>query len=180
MTIEQTIEGIIKREGPFVDHPDDKGGPTCWGVTETTARHYGYNGPMRDLPRDVAAQIYLKRYFKDPGFHKIFIIHPGIADEMVDSGVNCGPAQPIKWLQRALNFFNLQGTVYPDLVVDGDLGPATVDALRALLKKRGEDGATVILRALNCLQGAYYIDITEKRPANESFAFGWFLNRVQG
>jgi hypothetical protein len=37
----------------------------------------------------------------------------------------------------------------------------------------------VILRALNCLQGARYFDITETRAANEEFFFGWMLNRVE-
>jgi hypothetical protein len=35
-----------------------------------------------------------------------------------------------------------------------------------------------MLRALNSLQGARYIDIGESRPANEDFMFGWFLHRV--
>src|SRR4051812_11797343 len=46
------IEALIDREGGYVDHPADKGGPTCFGITEAVARAQGYSGPMRQLPRD--------------------------------------------------------------------------------------------------------------------------------
>ena len=38
MTADQIIEGILGKEGGYVDHPSDKGGPTRWGITQTTAR----------------------------------------------------------------------------------------------------------------------------------------------
>jgi hypothetical protein len=37
-----------------------------------------------------------------------------------------------------------------------------------------------MLRALNALQGARYIDIAEGRPSQEAFTYGWFLHRVGG
>ena len=180
MSITAIIEGVIGREGGHSNNPADTGGETMWGVTVAVARRYGYLGPMRDMPRDVAAQIYLKQYFMEPGFHGIFIIHAGIAEKMVDAGVNCGVAQPAKWLQRTLNCLNRQGKLYPDLTVDGAIGNATRSALQVLLRERGESGGQAILKALNCLQGAYYIDITERRAENEEFIFGWLTNRIQG
>ncbi len=50
MTADKTIEGILGKEGGYVDHPSDKGGPTRWGITQTTARAHGYTGDMRNLP----------------------------------------------------------------------------------------------------------------------------------
>ena len=49
------IDAVIDREGRYVNHPADRGGPTRWGVTEAVARAQGYAGPMRDLPRAEAA-----------------------------------------------------------------------------------------------------------------------------
>ena len=45
------IDALIDREGGFVDHPADSGGPTCFGITQAVARAHGYAGPMRQLPR---------------------------------------------------------------------------------------------------------------------------------
>lgn len=179
MSIQAIIEGVVEREGGFVDNPHDRGGPTCWGITEATARRNGYAGPMRDLPRDLAVKIYFQEYVVDPGFLQIAAISTAIAAELVDTGVNCGPGRPGPWLQRTLNLLNRQGKLFPDLDVDGKLGPATRAALQYVLRNRGADGEKVILRALNCLQGAYYIEITERRAANEEFFVGWMLNRVE-
>ena len=67
---------------------------------------------------------------------------------------------------------------YPDLVVDGVVGPATIAALRAYLAKRGAEGERVLLVALNCTQGARYLEITETRQQNEDFLYGWLRERV--
>lgn len=178
-SVDQMIEELIGREGRYTNDPHDAGGETMWGITATVARANGYTGPMRDMPRATAAAIYRAEYFTRPGFDKVYSLSQRIAEEMFDTGVNMGVSIPGPWLQRILNAMNQGGKDYPDLTVDGALGPTTIAALRAFLNKRGDDGERVMLRALNCLQGARYLDITEKRGANEAFAFGWFLNRVE-
>jgi lysozyme family protein len=60
--IDGLIEDLIAREGGFVDHPADKGGPTRWGITQAVARRHGYKGQMENLPRSVAALIYKQQY----------------------------------------------------------------------------------------------------------------------
>ena len=64
--VDRLIEALIDREGGFVDHPADKGGPTCFGITEAVARAHGYAGAMRRLPRDEAAAIYRRLYWLRP------------------------------------------------------------------------------------------------------------------
>lgn len=49
MTKDEIFAAILSREGGYVDHPDDRGGPTHWGITLTTARANGYMGDMRNL-----------------------------------------------------------------------------------------------------------------------------------
>ena len=34
VAVDRLIEGVLEREGGFVDHPADRGGPTCFGITE--------------------------------------------------------------------------------------------------------------------------------------------------
>ena len=47
------LEALIEREGGYVYHPADKGGPTRFGITQDVARAQGYHGDMRDLPREL-------------------------------------------------------------------------------------------------------------------------------
>ena len=54
----------------------------------------------------------------------------------------------------------------------------TVAALTAYMQKRGVEGEGVLLKALNSLQGAYYIALAEKRETDESFEYGWLKNRA--
>jgi lysozyme family protein len=178
MSIDSLIDGVIGREGGYTNNPNDTGGATMWGITERVARSNGYAGPMNAMPRETAKNIYFSQYVQKPGFAAVMTISPAIAEELVDTGVNMGPAVASLFLQQALNTFNNQGRDYPDLKVDGDVGPATISALKALITKRGTDGVTVMLRALNALQGERYITLGANRPANEAFEFGWFLQRV--
>ena len=62
---------------------------------------------------------------------------------------------------------------------DGRIGPATLSALDTFLELRGKKkGETVLLKALDALQGERYIRLAERRPANEAFLYGWLANRI--
>ena len=179
MTIPQLLNVIVATEGSYVDHPSDLGGPTIWGITERIARGFGYTKPMHVMSREEAKEIYLKQYIQAPGFDKIHAVNTIIGCEVIDTGVNMGVPMTGLFFQRVLNAMNQQGKHYDDVKVDGDCGPRTIAAFKAFLAKRGKDGEVVMLRALNCLQGARYIEISEAREKNEDFTFGWFLNRVE-
>ena len=89
-----------------------------------------------------------------------------------------GPAVAATFLQRALTALNRNGGDYPDLVPDGRVGEVTLAALDTFLKRRGTSGETVLLRALEALQGERYLRLAERRPANEAFLYGWLANRI--
>lgn len=180
MSIQKIIDDIIVAEGgdKYTNDPADAGGPTRFGITEKVARGDGYKGDMRDFPRDWAERIYTKRFITGPGFGLIVNISPAIGEELVECGVNMGPSWPSKFLQRWLNAFNQQGKLWPDLAVDGVIGPATANALSVFLKQRGLEGTKVMVRALNCLQGTRYLEIAEANPSQERFVYGWLANRV--
>ena len=57
LDVTELVEALIEREGGYSNHPADKGGPTCFGITEAVARAHGYRGAMRSLPRDEAVAI---------------------------------------------------------------------------------------------------------------------------
>ena len=177
--IGQLVDALIEREGGYVNHPADRGGPTCFGITEAVARAHGYGGAMRDLPQREAVAIYRRLYWLRPRFDQVAIRAPRLAAELFDTGANMGPAVAATFLQRALTALNRSGRDYPDLVPDGRIGDVTLDALDAFFKVRGKAGAeTVMLRAIEALQGERYLRLAERRPANEAFLYGWLANRI--
>ena len=91
-----------------------------------------------------------------------------------------GPAVAATFLQRALTALNRNGQDYPDLVPDGRIGAGTLAALDAFPRSCAaqRSGETVLLRALEALQGERYLRLAERRPANEAFLYGWLANRI--
>jgi len=179
MDIDQLIDDLLEREGGYVNHPADRGGPTRFGITEAVARAHGYAGAMASLPREEAAAIYRRLYWLRPKFDAVADRSPRLAAELFDTGVNMGPAVATTFLQRSLTALNRNGRDYADLTPDGRIGPRTLAALDAFLKARGKAGGeTVLLRALEALQGERYLRLAERRPANEAFLYGWLANRI--
>lgn len=179
MNIEKYLDELIKREGGFVNNPADRGGATKYGITEAVARANGFKGNMRDLPIETAKSIYKKQYWTAPRFDQVNLISPVVAEELLDTGVNCGIGFAKPLLQRALNLLNNQGKAgWSDLVVDGVFGSATFVALKIYLAKRGKDGEKVLVRVLNIMQGQRYIEICERNPNQEQFFYGWIAHRI--
>lgn len=179
MDVDELIEELIEREGGYVSHPADRGGPTRFGITEAVARAHGYAGAMAELPREEAAAIYRRLYWLRPRFDEIAKRAPRVAAELFDTGANMGPAVGATFLQRTLTALNRGGQDYPDLTPDGRIGRMTICALDAFFEVRGKErGETVLLRALEALQGERYLRLAEKRPANEAFLYGWLANRM--
>jgi lysozyme family protein len=178
--IDDVITGVMKTEGwdAYTNDPDDAGKETRWGITLASARAYGYTGPMKDLPEAVARAIYRKRYVDEPRFAEVFAIEPTLGAKLIDTGVNMGTTVAATFLQRWLNGFNDTGSRYGDLHVDGRIGTVTLDALRAFVRWRGQ-GITALLRGLNGVQASRYLDITESKPSQRKYLFGWVLNRVE-
>jgi len=178
LKIQRLIEDVIAREGDFVNHPADRGGPTRWGITQAVASRHGYHGDMRHLPRSEAAAIYEQRYWLAPAFDEIAALAPLLARELFDIGVNMGTAAATSFLQRALNALNRNAYDYPDVRVDRTIGPATLRALRAFLRVRGPRAETILIKAVDALQGAHYVRLAEVRPSQEAFLYGWLANRI--
>ena len=172
MTFDDIIAGILVNEGGYVNDPADRGGETMYGITAATARQQGYAGPMRDLPRSFATEVYRRRYIIAPGFDKVAALSMPIAAELVDTGVNMGVVVAGRFLQRALNGLGDGG-----LLVDGNCGPTTLAALKAFLDKRAVLGEKRLIALLNALQGVRYLDLVEANRSQKTFLFGW-LGRI--
>jgi lysozyme family protein len=175
MSKQSVIDEIIRVEGGYVNDPSDSGGETNFGITVNVARRAGYTGKMIDLPRQTAFDIYANKYWNKVCADQIQNLSESICNEVVDTSVNMGTGRAGKFLQRALNVLNNRAKIYGDLVVDGAIGKKTIDALRLYLKYRDEE---TMVKALNSLQGAFYITLAERREKDERFVYGWFKNRI--
>lgn len=122
MATADLIERIIEREGGFVDHPADRGGPTKWGITLKTLEVFRgkvvTRADVEALSRTEAAQIYRRLYVDGPHFDAI--ADPQLQEQVVDAGVNHGQRLATQWLQAAA-----------DVKPDGFLGPITAAAVNA-------------------------------------------------
>ena len=178
MTIERLIEDVLRREGEYSADPADRGGETRFGITAAVARAQGYDGPMDALPIGTARTIYQQVYWLRPRFDVVAERSPTVAGMLFDAGVNMGPVTAILFLQRALNALNRGAHDYPDIALDGVIGPATITALTRFLTRRGAGGEAVLGKAIEALRGERYVTLAERRPANEAFLYGWLKNRI--
>ncbi len=111
--INRIIDDILRREGGYTNHKSDKGGRTDFGISERSHPDAWADGVVSE---DEARAIYLNKYVNGPGFH--LITDPLLMAQLVDFGVNSGPAIAIQKLQGILG-----------VTVDGVLGPETLNAL---------------------------------------------------
>jgi lysozyme family protein len=186
--INKVISDILRVEGAsYTNHPNDRGGPTKYGITLATLRAWRGQpalaaAEVQALTEAEARRIYYDRYVIRPGFAGVYSISPLVGIEVIDSGVNAGPYRAAIWLQLGLNAFNRSFRTppdYPELLVDGRIGRMTLDAMSKFFALRGKARAErVLFRALNCLQGSHYLSLGAANPSQEEFMLGWFDHRV--
>lgn len=173
---EKVIDHVVDLEGLYGNDPFDSGGQTKYGITEAVARANGYTGSMKDLPQQVAKDIYASEYIRKPKFDLVYDVDQVLGLDLIDFGINQGTATSAKMLQRWLNALNDGQKYYPDQTVDGKIGPSTLSQLKQFIKQRGSQD--ILLLGVRCSQGTHYLEISEKYPKNERFLYGWIKNRV--
>lgn len=169
------IGAVFAIEGGYVNNPSDPGGETKYGITVKVARDYGYKGPMIELSKEMATEIYTQEYVVKPGFLDLIEVSPAVAHKVIDAGVNCGVSRSIKWFQTGLNSYSRAGKDFSEVKVDGLMGKATLDAYRALESKRGPQLACeLMIKAMDVQQGQYYLSLNKHRD----FTVGWVDHRI--
>jgi len=169
------IDAVMKSEGwdKYTNLPNDKGGPTKWGITATTAKAFGYTGDIRDMTYDQAFAIYRERFWLAPKFDQINDRSPVLAEVLFDWGVNSGPSRAVRAMQRALNTLNRQGKDYPDIDPDGGLGRITFGALDGFAAKRGGAGLAYLAEMVKAQRSVFLMELSERDQSQEDFSNGW-------
>lgn len=172
---EFSLEKILEYEGGYVNHPNDKGGPTNKGITlKTLSRFYDETGigdvdndntidiyDIKNIKYDTVCRIYEKYYWNNLKLDSFPI---PIDFMLFDFNVNSGPKNAMRTLQRALNE---QGY---DIEDDGILGNQTFQSLM------NSDIHTLVLDMITKREEFYY-RIVENNPPQKIFLKGW-LNRI--
>jgi type VI secretion system secreted protein VgrG len=153
----------LRHEGGWVDHPDDPGGATNFGITLATAKSHGISTAqaLRGITQGQVAAIYKSDYWFFDG-----IASQRVATKVFDMAVNIGPKMAIKYLQGILVVFG------ETLAVDGVFGPVTEAATNRC--KPDE-----LLDRLCRVSEAHYSAIVAKRPKSAKFLSGW-IKRARG
>lgn len=167
------LDFIFCVEGGYFNHPNDPGGETMYGIIKTEARAWGYDGKMRDLPKEVAIQIYKKKYWKGTGLMNIKNF--GVAMTIFDFQVNSG-LRGAKIAQKTANKLYENRTVEPTfkkamegtapLAVDGKLGPKSFEVLNKIPPLE-------FLMAYNIFQEDQYEDLMRANSKLRVFDEGW-------
>lgn len=173
--VREIIKFTIVLEDGYVNNPDDSGAATRWGVTEETARANGYEGDMKDLPKEFAYELSANEFWVENRLTEVTKMSIRIAGEIFDTSYNCGCGSAWKMVQRGLNAMNRKAADWPDIKVDGVAGPNTLKCLEAALRVRGE---AHVYKVLNVIQGAFYLSLVERRQKDETFFNGWIDHRI--
>lgn len=169
------VSAIFAVEGGYVNDPRDPGGETNHGITVATARAAGYYGDMKDLTQAQASDIYIAEYINKPGYNRVIELSPAVGHKLVDAGVNVGPGRSSTWFQTGLNSLSRGGTDFPQINVDGKVGPGTANTYATLQKKRGKVAACELtLKLLDAQQAVYYMSLTKLSV----YTPGWVAQRV--
>lgn len=172
------VASVVTIEGGYVNDPNDSGGATNHGITETVAREHGYDGAMQSLPVGMARQIYVDTYITAPKFDRVLALSPAVGTKLVDMGVNAGPGRAARWFQQSLNDLSRGGRDYAPVSIDGAAGPGTRAAYQALEKRRGRVKACELtLKMLDGYQTAHYTRLAQGK-ANATFLAGWLDHRI--
>lgn len=167
------IAAVFAVEGGYVNHPNDPGGETNFGITEAVARQCGYRGDMKAMSRSFAFSCYEQKYVREPGFLPLVEIDPVVAEEVIDTGVNMGPPRPSRWFQQSLN--ELCGS---SLTVDGKIGPRTVETWRSCRQTVGRPACVSMLNLMDRRQEAEYDRLVRVNPKLRVFRRGWQNHRI--
>ncbi len=164
-SVESIAAEIVRREGGFVNDPDDPGGATNHGVTIHTMKSLGLDltgdgkvdtADVKALSTTQAADIYLRHYFRGP---KLDLLPVPLQASVFDMQVNAG-ANAVRILQRLMAAFGLP------LNDDGVVGPITARTVATAMDRAPDH----LVDAYGIARRNYYYRLGDQRPASRKYA----------
>lgn len=164
-TVQDLIGDILRREGGYVNHPNDRGGPTNRGITQATLSTWlgrpATIAEVQQLDEDTARHIYETTYFTGPRLDRLPRV---VQAQVMDCAVNMGPKPAIKLVQAVIN-----AAGFGPVDHDGVLGPQTIRAAESAATGMGPlFGDAIAIERI-----AFYRDVVRRRPDQAVFLGGW-------
>jgi lysozyme family protein len=144
MNFDTAFTKLMIHEGGTVDNPRDPGGLTRFGISKRSYPHLAID----TLTEWDAKQIYSRDFW---GMVQAEALPDAVRFSVFDGAVNSGPAQSIKWLQRAVG-----------VTADGVIGPVTKAAFETL---NGD--------SINARYNGYRLEFMAGLPNWENASKGW-------
>lgn len=181
------IRTVINHEGPYVNHPADRGGETFYGI----ARRYhsdwpgwpildSYSLDVKQLLRihhidggimgdnveltELTTSFYYDHFWRPLNLQAETIPQP-LAEAVFDCAVAMGRSRGGLFLQHALNLIN-----DARIAEDGAIGPKTLYAIEAA-DRRGV--VSDVIRVMTVLRAIHYYDQVQRDASQQVFLRGW-------
>ena len=164
-SVESIAAEIVRREGGYVNDPDDPGGATNHGVTIHTMKGLGLDltgdgkvdtADVKALAPQQAAEIYVRHYFHGPKLNLLPApLQPSVFDMQVNAGSNA-----VRILQRLMAAFGLP------LKDDGVIGPITARTVARAMEMAPDH----LVDAYGIARRNYYYRLADGRPASRKYA----------
>jgi len=182
---------VMHHEGGYAFDPDDPGGETYkgisrvfwfnwqgWQIIDQIKTNYPrpeWNTQLKLDPnlQDWVLDFYKINFWDTLQLDALSKYSKALATDLFDMGVNLGIGQTGEYFQRSLNAANNRGKLYPNIPVDGRIGPRTLKMFEQAVTTRG---IPLIYKLVNICQGYHYFNRMEQNESQEKW-IGWF-NRV--
>lgn len=157
MAFEDALKEVLKVEGGLVNHPNDRGGITNYGITHKTLAEYLEREvtakEVIDLDMDTVRAIYKEKYWNP--LRLDHVQYEPLAHALFDQAVNRGVGRVAKEIQ-----------VLVDVDVDGIVGSQTLRAINSA------NGPQLLIDFVKKAQ-LFYCRLAKRDRSQVVFLEGW-------
>jgi aminopeptidase-like protein len=155
----ETFAGISR-----VNHPNN----LIWEIIDEFKKSPDFPDNVNNNPDllDRVKHFYYTKFWYGINGDRVDKLSSDISGALFDAAVNNGVIAGVGFLQKALNISNSNERYWPDINVDGNLGPVTIKCLSAAMSSRGYP---FIFNMLVFYRAKYDIEWMEKNKTQEKF-----------
>ncbi len=165
---DDAIEPIIEQEGGYTNHPNDRGGPTKWGITlnfyQNNVNPNATKEVIKNLDKGTAKELYKDNFWQPEGFVvdelSLGDLPVPIGEVILSYSINMGQKTGHTLLQKGINNLGY------NISEDGWLGPNTIE-------KAENCDPMDLLKAISIKAATRYNEIILSNRSQKVFLEGW-------